>query len=154
MATPITSLPELQRALAANQPQTLVLQTALVSPHPLVLPPGYALTGADPNRSSLSFSYGDGLGLTANNQVTNLTVRTAPPHRAIYTLAGVADSSTLTLQNLTVMGQVALLLHPGTQQLRVEADWVDVVACDARAYHERPQKYGVSVLSGAFTVTT
>ena len=152
MSTPINSLVELRQALAANQPQTLELQAAILSPHPLVLPPGYALVGTDPARSSLSFSHGDGLGLTADNRVENLVVLAPPSGRAIYSLAGTADMGTLTLRNLTVVGQVALLLWPGTQRLRVEADQVDVVACDARFSNERPQKYGVSVLPGAFTV--
>lgn len=152
MSVPINSLAELTQALAANQPQTLELQTAIVSPHPLALPPGYAITGVYKNQCSLSFSHGDGLGLTADNRVENMAVLVTPACRAIYSLAGTADMRTLTLRNLTVMGQVALLLWPGTRQLRVEADQVDVVACDARFYNERPQKYGVSVLPGAFTV--
>lgn len=74
--TPVATLPELVQALHAGQPQTLVLQTALVSPHALTLPPGYALTSADKDCCTLSFGQGDGLGLTANNEVRSLATRT------------------------------------------------------------------------------
>ena len=150
--TKISSLAQLMQALIANQPQTLELQTSILSPHPLALPPGYALTGADKERCSLSFANGDGLGLTANNRVADLVVMASPACRAIYTLTGWADMGTLTLTNLTVLGQVSLLMRLGTKQLTVVADGVDVVACDARRYSEQPQKYGVNVVQGAFTV--
>jgi len=150
--TKISSLVQLMQALLANQPQTLELQTSLLSPHPLTLPPGYALTGADKERCSLSFSNGDGLGLTANNRVADLVVMASPACRAIYTLTGRADMGTLTLTNLTVLGQVSLLMRVGTDKLTVVADGVDVAACDARRYSEQPQKYGVNVMQGAFTV--
>ena len=152
ITTKISSLTQLMQALLANQPQTLELQISVLSPHPLTLPPGYALTGADKERCSLSFSNGDGLGLTANNRVADLAVTTTPACRALYTLTGWADMGTLTLTNLTVTGQVSLLMRLGTTQLTVVADGVDVVACDARRYCEQPQKYGVNVVQGAFTV--
>ncbi|AMR27631.1 hypothetical protein A0257_11345 [Hymenobacter psoromatis] len=139
-------------ALAANQPQTLELQGSLLCPYALTLPPGYALVGASKERCSLSFSNGDGLGLTANNRVQDLALMVSPTCRAIYSLTGWADMGTMTLTNLTVTGQVSLMMRLGTTQLTVLADKVDVVACDARRYSEQPQKYGVNVLQGAFTV--
>jgi hypothetical protein len=43
-------------------------------------------------------------------------------------------------------------LRPPSQKLRLIADQIDVVSCDARKYPEQSQKYGVSAYQGAFTV--
>lgn len=152
MAIKITSLTQLLQAIADNQPQVLELQNALLCPYSLTLPPGYALTGVDKDTCSISFNNGDGLGLTANNTVKDLVVMAPASNRAIYTQTGLVDMGTLTLTNLTVMGQVSILMRQGTHQLTLLADNIEVTGCDARHYSEQPQKYGVNVLQGAFTV--
>ena len=149
---PVASLVELMSALSGAEPCVLELQTSLACPHSITLPPGVSLIGADKDRCILSFGNGDGIGLTANNRVANLTVIAAPAARAIYTQAGIADMGALTLDNLAVTGQVSIITHAGTDKLKLVVDGLHIAACDARRYSEQPQKYGVNVYQGALTV--
>lgn len=151
-ARPINSLIDLMTALAAPEPGALELQTSVSCPHSITLPPGCSLTGTDPNSCILSFGNGDGIGLTADNRVSNLTVIAPAAARAIYTQAGLADMGTITLSGLVVTGQVSIIIRTGTSRLNLAVDGLHVAACDARRYPEQPQKYGVNVYQGALTV--
>lgn len=152
MVKAIHTFAEFMAALESGSPTLLEVHASLLFPYSVVLPPGYGVIGLDPHRSILSFSSGDGLGLTANNTVRNITVQTSPAFRAIYVASVQADLGTLTLKNLTVTGQVQILTRTGTKKAEFVADQIDIAACDARRYSEQPQKYGVNVLQGAFTV--
>lgn len=152
MKTKINSLTDLMAALNTNAPQNLEIQTSILCPYAIVLPAGFSLTGVDKENCIISFNNSDGIGLTANNEVANLTIQTNPNNRAIYTLSNHPDLGTLSLNNLTITGQVQILTRAGTSKTKLIADNVDIVACDARRYSEQPQKYGVNVYQGAFTV--
>jgi hypothetical protein len=152
MKIQINSLIELMAALNNAAPATLELQTSILCPYSIILRASFSITGADQDRCILSFSNSDGIGLTANNEVSNLTIQTAPGNRAIYLLSNGGDLGTLSLKNLTITGQVQILTRAGTNKTNIIADNIDVVACDARRYSEQPQKYGVNVYQGAFTV--
>ncbi|HYK76538.1 MAG TPA: hypothetical protein VEV16_06150 [Daejeonella sp.] len=148
----ISSLNDLTAALVSNHPGVLELQTSILCPYSLILPDGFSLKGVDKDRCILSFNNSDGIGLTANNTVQDLIIQTNPSNRAVYTLSGRPDLGTLTLKNLTITGQVQILIRNGTDKANLVAEQVDVVACDSRCYSEQPQKYGVNVYQGAFTV--
>lgn len=128
------------------------LRTSILSPNPIVLPTGFALRGSNKERCVLSFSNSDGVGLTANNEVSDLIVQTGTRNRAVYIVGNDSDLGTLILKNLTVTGQVQILTRANTKKTVLIADNIDVVACDSRGYSEQPQKYGVNVYQGAFTV--
>src|SRR5574340_223747 len=49
--------------------------------------------------------------LTADNRVGNLTVMTTPSARAIYTQTGLSDMGSIALGDLTVTGQVSIIVH-------------------------------------------
>lgn len=149
---PVHSLADLSRALAQPEPCNLLLQTSVLSPYSITLPPGFSLTGKDKNSCVLSFSNGDGIGLTADNRVENMTVIATPAARAIYTQTGLSDMGSIALSDLSVTGQVSIIVRDGTQTLNVAIDRVHVAACDCRRYSEQPQKYGVNVYQGALTV--
>lgn len=152
MIRQIYSLLELQAALNSSEPIILELQTSILCPYSITLPRGSALRSADKEKCILSFGMSDGIGLTANNEVSNLIIQTNPGNRAIYLLSNYPDLGTLTLKNLTITGQVQILTRPGTKKTKLIAIDIDVVACDSRRYSEQPQKYGVNVYQGAFTV--
>ena len=152
MIQKIYSLLDLTTGLNAATPTVLELQTSILCPYAITLPAGFSLTGADKEKCILSFNSSDGIGLTADNEVSNLTIQTNPNNRAIYTLSNHPDLGTLSLKNLTVTGQVQILTRAGTNKTVLVADEVDIVACDSRRYPEQPQKYGVNVYQGAFTV--
>jgi len=150
--TPVTSLADLMRALSEREPCTLELQTSVACPYSITLPPGFSLAGKDKNSCILSFSNSDGIALTGDNCVANLTILATPATRAIYAQTGRADMGSITLSNLSVMGQVSIITRPGTVKLNLVVDKLHVAACDCRRYSEQPQKYGVNVYQGALTV--
>lgn len=150
--TPITSLATLMSALSGAEPRNLDLQTSVACPYSITLPPGFSLTGKDKDRCVLSFGNGDGIGLTANNQVSGITIIALPSARAIYTQAGISDMGTITLRDLVVTGQVSILTRGGTDNLALVVNGLHIAACDSRRYSEQPQKYGVNVYQGALTV--
>lgn len=150
--TPIESLADLSKALAKPGPCNLQLQTSVLSPYSITLPPGFRLTGRDRDSCMLSFCNGDGVGLTADNHIENLTVMATPAARAIYTQTGLPDMGSITLGNLSVTGQVSIIVRGGTKSLNLTVDKLHVASCDCRRYSEQPQKYGVNVYQGAVTV--
>ncbi|MGB6759870.1 MAG: hypothetical protein WBE82_18610, partial [Xanthobacteraceae bacterium] len=81
----------------------------MACPYSIVLPPGFSLTGKDKDHCVLSFSNGDGIGLTANNRVSGITIIAMPSARAIYTQTGISDMGTIALRDLVVTGQVSIL---------------------------------------------
>src|SRR2546423_1073056 len=131
---PIASLGDLMTALSERQPRTLELQTSVACPYSIALPPGYSLAGKDKDSCILSFSNGDGIALTADNRVSNLTVLVTPEARAIYTQAGLLDMGTITLSDLSVTGQVSIITRSGTSKLKLVVDKVHIAACDCRRY--------------------
>src|SRR6185437_14116839 len=149
---PVASLSDLVTALTDGNPRTLEIQTSVACPFPIVLPPGFALTGKDREESFLVFGNGDGIGLTADNRVARLTVIATPSSRAIYTQTGMADMGKIALEDLTVTGQVSIITRSGTDRLDLVMNRLHVAACDCRRYSEQPQKYGVNVYQGALTV--
>lgn len=149
---PIRSLADLTQALSSREPRTLELQTSVLSPYSIALPPGTSLTGKNIDSCILSFSNGDGIGLTADNTIANLTVMTTPGARAVYTQMGFANMGSIALRDLAITGQVSIVTRSGTRKLRLLAENVHIAACDSRRYSEQPQKYGVNVYQGAFTV--
>ncbi|MBW8824144.1 MAG: hypothetical protein JF567_07950 [Xanthomonadales bacterium] len=148
----VASLGELMAALAGNGPRAIELTTAIACPHSITLPPGCSLAGTDKDRCILSFCNGDGIGLTADNRVSGITVVAAPATRAIYTQAGLPDMGSIVLADLAVTGQVSIIMRTGTSALSLVVDGLHIAACDSRRYSEQPQKYGVNVYQGALTV--
>lgn len=152
MIKEIYSLVELLAAIDSSEPVTLQLQTSILCPYSIILPAGFNIIGANKEKCILSFSNSDGIGLTANNEIANLIIQTNPSNRAIFLSKNFPDLGTLSLKNLSVTGQVQILTRAGTNKTNLIADNIDIVSCDARKYSEQPQKYGVNVYQGAFTV--
>ena len=149
---PITSLLELMAALSEKGPRTLELQTSVTCPFSITLPPGTALTGKDKDGCILCFCNGDGVGLTADNRIATLFFFNDTATTEIYTQTGISDMGCITLEDLSVTGQVSIITRAGTDNLTLVADKLHVAACDCRRYSEQPQKYGVNVYQGAVTV--
>jgi hypothetical protein len=148
----ISTLTEFMAALRNPTPATLEIRASILFPFPIILPTGFRLAGIDSTKAILSFSHGDGIGLTADNELVNLTIQAASANRALYTLSDREDLGTLTLRDLIVTGQIQIMTRLGTNRAKLVADKIDIVSCDSRACGEQPQKYGVNVYQGAFTV--
>jgi hypothetical protein len=86
--------------------RVIEIQGSLVFPYSIVLPPDCQLRGANRESCFIGFSNGDGIGLTANNEVSNLTIQTNPSFRAIYALSDRQNLETIKLNSLVITGQV------------------------------------------------
>lgn len=136
---------ELTDALAAGA--TAIEIDGTVSGIPsLTLPPGVSLRGG-----ALEFK-AKGLRLTSDNEVSNLRVVTAAREPAIYNDTSVADLGTLTLSNVTTVGQVYLVAEDRVRAGRIVADNVTIESADVRGRLDRPHGFGVDALQGGFTV--
>ncbi|MDO5302213.1 MAG: hypothetical protein Q4E76_06920 [Tissierellia bacterium] len=141
---------ELQQALEAGE-ETIELVNSINAVNGIGLKPGQKLVGSGEG-ILLSFIHGDGVALSANNELKNLALQTAPGRRAIYIDSALEDLGEIQLQDLTVTGMVQLLTRAPNKTLSLKLENLDIVSADARSYPERPMKYGVNVYQGALTV--
>ena len=150
----ITTYNDLAQAIARGDQEIIVGKNITVN-HSITLPEGVNLKGIEERNGELPmliFTNSNGIGLTANNRVENLKINAPETSRAIYTTYAKPDLGTFTLHNLSVSGQVALILRIGVERAKVDIEGLDIYAADARHWLEQPQKYGVNVLQGALTI--
>lgn len=151
-AQPVTTVPELLAAAANARVGHIQVAAPLDGVPTLRLSPGQTLSGSSP-QSAIRFAAGqDGLQLTADNQVADLSLVTDPDKRALFNDTSAAHLGRLVLRDLSVTGVVRLLARDQVRGGHVEAHGIDIVAADARGYEERPKGYGVEVIPGAFTL--
>src|ERR1019366_5913068 len=98
----VTSGLELTDTIASGATNIEINGTASGLPS-LTLPPGVSLRGG-----TLEFK-AKGLRLTSDNDISNLRVVTSEHETAIYNDTSVTDLGTLTLSNVTTVGQVYLV---------------------------------------------
>lgn len=145
---------DLLQAIAQNQGTITITRNILINTT-ITLAPNMQLIGQpqeDGELPTLSFSHTDGVAVTSNNQIRNLNIQADPAHRAIFNILQQPDLGTFTFENLTLVGQFSFITRLGTKSAQLIVKNMDIVACDARHYPEQPQKYGVNVWQGAFTV--
>ena len=141
----VTSGLELTDTIASGATNIEINGTASGLPS-LTLPPGVSLRGG-----TLEFK-AKGLRLTSDNDISNLRVVTSEHETAIYNDTSVADLGTLTLSNVTTVGQVYLVAEDRVRAGRIVADSVTVESADVRGRFDRPHGFGVDAMQGAFTV--
>ncbi len=141
---------ELQKAVYSNV-ETIELVNSISLLNTLKLDKGQKLV-ANKEHIFLSFINGDGIALSGDNEISNINIQTSPARRAIYIESSQEDLGTIKLNNLVITGVVQLLTRADNLHLNVIAKNIDIVSADARAFAERPMKYGVNVYQGAFTV--
>ncbi|MFT3804034.1 MAG: hypothetical protein QM766_22800 [Burkholderiaceae bacterium] len=145
----VSTASELQAAAADTQIAHIQLAADLIDTPTLRLSPGQTLSGP----AVLRFAAGqDGLQLTSDNRIENLTLVADTDKRAVFNDTRVAHLGRLALRGLAVTGVVQLLARDQVRGGHVEAHDIDIVAADARGYEERPRGYGVEVIPGAFTL--
>lgn len=95
--TTVTSIEQLQAALADERAGDIVIAGVLQPAPTLRLPPGRTLTGAD-DRASLVFADGaDGVQLTRDNRVATLRLQASPTARAPFNDTAMERLGTLEL---------------------------------------------------------
>jgi hypothetical protein len=116
------------------------------------LPPGKTLKGAAPGVTLGFVSGQDGVQLSTDNRIDGLTIHVDVDRRALYNDTQVESLGRLVLRDLSTTGCVRLLARDKTRAGHVQAENVQIVAADARAFNERPKGYGVEVIPGAFVL--
>lgn len=150
----INNFNDLMIALQSGQKQ-IVIGRNITCNHSLVLPEGVTLKGEPQENGELPmllFRDSDGVGLTVDNSLVDIKINAPVDQRAIYTTVAKEDLGVLRMENLSVHGQISIITRIGVQSADIVLSNVDIIAADARHYLEQPQKYGVNVLQGAFTV--
>ncbi|MDO5018143.1 MAG: hypothetical protein Q4E02_02470 [Lagierella massiliensis] len=134
-----------------SEESTIELINSISSPFPIKLTEGKRIIGDNKN-IFLSFIGTDGIGLTKDNEISNISIQTSQNKRAIFINSDEEDLGNLVLKNLTVTGMVQLLTRGKNKRTKILIDKLDIVSADTRIYPERPMKYGVNVYQGALTV--
>ncbi len=144
-ATRVSTAGELAQAIDAGAGEIVVEGTIAGSPS-ITLPPGTTLRGGE-----LVFT-GKGVRLTRDNTLRDIAISTTPYEVAVYNDTSVPDTGTLTLQNVTTVGQVLILAQDDTVRARVDARGLHVRQADVRGRSEQPHGFGVDVLQGGVTL--
>ena len=118
----------------------------------LMLSPAQTLRGHDANVTITFRDGSDGLQVSSDNVVSDLSLRASPQVRAIFNNTNVPTLGRVVLRDLTVVGRVQILARDRLREGHLEVHHLDIVSADAHAESERPDGYGVSVRQGAFTV--
>ena len=113
------------------------------------LAPGQSLNGVA--ESAIRFAArSDGVQLSADNKVSNLTLVTDPDRRALFndtTFAGFGRSE---LTQLRLTGSLRILAEHAAFGGHLAGRNIHIEAADALGYAERPAGFGVEVVPGAF----
>jgi hypothetical protein len=87
-----------------------------------------------------------------DNAVANLNLVVSPERLAIWNDESVSSLGTLLLHSVSTIGRVRIVARGAVLGGHVEVDGLDIVAADAHSEEDRPHRYGVYVLQGAFTL--
>ncbi|MBB6461775.1 hypothetical protein [Flammeovirga kamogawensis] len=148
----VNTLASLLEVINSRSAKEIEITGSIYSPNSILLPEGVTLKGTDNGFGVLSFGNSDGLGMTKENTIENITIQSPQDKRAIYIAGTDKDLGELRLSNLSVTGQVQLLTRSTTMLANIFAINIDIVSADTRNQVEIPQKMGVVVYQGAFTI--
>lgn len=149
----VTTFQQLEKAVLSKATE-INIANSIVCTHSIILPPGTSLRGTTESGHipMLSFTSGDGIGVTADNAVANLFISAPEKQKAIFNAFSDEDLGIFRFENLRLTGMFSFVARKGTEKAEIIADNIDIVSADARANFEQPQKFGVNPLQGAFTV--
>lgn len=149
--TIVTSFEQLKLALS-NQTPMICVEGSIPCHHSLMLPAGTQLLGNADKLCMLSFSNGDGVGVSQDNVIKDLSIVCPTQNRAIYNTSSEANLGKFELENLTLSGQCSFIFRSGVKHANLTINNLDIIASDARHYPEQAQKYNVNALQGALTI--
>jgi len=116
----------------------------------VTLHPEQRLFGADDN-AGLVFS-GDGILLTSDNSVANLTIRCPRAKRSISRLPRSGPAGHIDISSIKATGSIQLLFGDGCDGGQVTLNHVWVEDADTSEFERNPKRNGVEVLQGAVTI--
>ena len=148
----VSTAAELLAAASDSRVGEIVVAADLADVPAVRLSPGQRLVGARPGLTVRFAAGGDGIQLSAGNEVAGLALAADPDRRAVHNDTGVEQLGRLVLRDLRVTGLVRLLARDRVRGGHVEAHGIDIVAADARGLQDRPKGFGVEVMPGVFTL--
>ena len=151
-AAAVSTRTDFLAALRDDAARIIAVEATLTSVASFSLPPGKSIEGRGED-VRIRFAAGeDGVVLTRDNGITNLRLETDRARAAILNDTSVSSLGTLRLRDVTTVGRVRILARDAVRGGHVDVDGLDVIDADARPETERPHRFGVSVLQGAFTL--
>jgi hypothetical protein len=148
----VNSVQELIKVASDSAVGTITIAQDLENVPEIRLSPRMTLRGHQNRKPVLRFLDGNGVCLSSDNAVENISLLVTPDRLALWNDDSVNSLGTLTLRSVSTIGRVRLLARGAIRKGHVEIEGLDIVAADARAGKEKPQDYGVCVLQGAFTL--
>lgn len=148
----VSSAEELRQAAGSAGPKQIIVRGKIVNAPSLCLPPGTELVGEGESPTIEFQPGGDGVQLTSNNIVRNLSLLTSPGYRAIFNQQDRDNIGTMVIESVHSIGQVQIITEGITQAGHVSISNLDIEFADATQRLPQPQGFGVSVLQGAFTL--
>ena len=148
----VTTRQELLEAVGNTGRGEIYIEGDLADLPVLQLRPGVSLQGKGAS-SIVRFAAGtDGIQLSADNTVRDLTVVADADRRAVFNDTGHAGLGRIGLSALRLTGNLRFLAAGEVRGGHIDAHDIDIVMADARAFEERPAGFGVEVIAGAFTI--
>jgi hypothetical protein len=142
----VVSTAEQLQAAIADGVQAIEVSGTIEGTPRVVLAPGVSLRGG-----RLEFG-SKGVLLTRDNTVEGIEV-VVPEHEvAIYADTTQPDWGTLTLRDVSTVGQVAIIASDAVRSGHVVIDGLTVQAADVRGRVDRPRGFGVEAMQGGLTV--
>ncbi|HFI0852808.1 TPA: hypothetical protein ACGOYQ_000599 [Streptococcus suis] len=156
MMIKVSNPSQLIEALDHNEKSIHITRTMTLA-QPIFLPDGIEIKGVRQENGVLPtvfFSHSDGFILKGGATITDLAISALQDKKAISLLPQQSRENfgTVSLNHLEVDGQISLIFRAPTLSAHVETHNVLVRKSDTRTYLEQPQKYGVNVLQGAYTL--
>jgi hypothetical protein len=146
----VASTAELLAALGDPKTRNILVTADLAGVPTLRLAPAQQLRGKH-GGISIAFQPGaDGIELSSDNIVADLTLVATPDRRALFNDTAMERLGILEMRGLRVTGAVRLLANDKVRGGHIEIHDTHIIGADARAYDRRPAGYGVEVIPGAF----
>jgi hypothetical protein len=148
----VATVDELVGATRSASTRQIIVTKSLHDVPAILLSAGQRLRGKG-DRITLTFAgETDGIRLSSDNHLSNLSIETAPARRAIWNDVAAGSLGTIELRDLSTIGRVQILLKERVRSGHVEVNNLDIVAGDAAGEKDRLHGYGVGVIQGAFTL--
>ncbi|MEG1617017.1 MAG: hypothetical protein RR202_09700 [Bacteroidales bacterium] len=144
-----------EELVAATQDKTaryLILRNDLEDVPAIKMMPFQSLVGEFDGKTIRFRSGAEGFCLTKGNELKNLRIIADPDKRVIYQDQEVENISTHHLSRLNVTGQISFILNGKFNKGRIEAGFIHVEYASMMHLNERPNRFGVDMIPGAFTI--
>jgi hypothetical protein len=149
----VNTASELSTAAEDDRVRAIVVTSDIADVPPVSLLPGQTLSSLVGNRYALKFVQGaDGVRLSSDNSVVSLDLQVSPDKRAIWNDCSMPTLGKISLNSVSTVGRVQIVIRDKVCAGHVEVNGLNIFAADSRAEQDRPHKYGVFVLQGAFTL--